>query len=290
MQADGNLVLYTSTSSTKCSVFGDEFVGAQDVNALYQITAMGNKASIGKLAYIDQNSQSHSYPSNNIQYSNVYTTYTGIDSGGNDIPGAAYGNATVEQCQTSCNNNQECAGFAFSDNVCYPKTSSMFPNGAEQVNSRVNLYTRNKKPISPPVGVTGTVVNVDTIMYDNYQDGGAIENSYGLANATSIQKQQLEQLQSKLNMLTSQINGYTSKFSSGTDSLNSQSKKNMEGLGDYLKDFEKTNTNIKNFNTNIENILSDSDITVLQKNYDYLFWSILATGAVLVTMNIVKKQ
>jgi len=290
MQNDGNLVLYTSTSSTKCSVFGGQFVGAQDVNALYQITAMGNKASIGKLAYIDQNSQSHSYPNNNVQYSNVYTSYTGIDSGGNDIPGAAYGNATVEQCQTSCNNNQECAGFAFSDNVCYPKTSSMFPNGAQQVNSRVNLYTRNKKPISPPIGVSGTVVNVDTIMYDNYQDGGAIENSYGLANATSTQKQQLEQLQSKLNMLTSEINSYTNKFSSGTDSLNSQSKKNMEGLGDYLKDFEKTNTNIKNFNTNIENILSDSDITVLQKNYDYLFWSILATGAVLVTMNIVKKQ
>ena len=40
---------------------------------------------------------------------------------------------------------------------------------------------------------------------------------------------------------------------------------------------------------NIENILSDSDIVVLQKNYDYLFWSILATGTVVVAMNIVKK-
>jgi len=217
-------------------------------------------------------------------------SYTGFDSAGYDIPGAAYGNATVEQCQTTCNSNEECAGFAFSDNVCYPKTSSMFPNGARQVNSRVNLYTRNKEPIAPPVGVPGTVVNIDTIMYDNYQDGGAISNSYGLANATSTQKQQLEQLQGRLNMLTSQINGYTNKFSSGTDSLNNQSSKNMEGLGDYLKDYKKTNNNIKNFNTNIENILNDSDITVLQKNYDYLFWSILATGTVLITMNIAKKQ
>jgi hypothetical protein len=91
-------------------------------------------------------------------------------------------------------------------------------------------------------------------------------------------------------MLTSQINGYTNKFSSGTDSLNNQSSKNMEGLGDYLKDYKKTNTTIKNFNTNIENILNDSDITVLQKNYDYLFWSILAAGTVLITMNITKKQ
>jgi hypothetical protein len=290
MQADGNLVLYTTTSSSKCSGYGGKTVGAQDANALYQITAMGNKASIGKLAFIDQNSQSHSYPNTNTQYSKNYTTYTGIDSAGNDIPGAAYGNATVEQCQATCNPNQECAGFAFSDNVCYPKTSAMFPNGSQQVNSRVNLYTRNKEPIAPPIGVSGTVVNVDTIMYDNYTDGGDLGSEYGLANATTTQKQQMSQLQSKLNMLTSQINSYTSKFSSGTDSLNSQSSKNMEGLGDYLKDYKNTNTTIKNFNTNIENILNDSDITVLQKNYDYLFWSILAAGTVLVTMNIVKKQ
>jgi hypothetical protein len=290
MQADGNLVLYTTTSYTKCSGYGGKTVGAQDANALYQIMAMGNKNSIGKLAFIDQNSQSHLYPNTNTQYSKNYTSYSGIDSAGYDIPGAGYGNATVEQCQATCDSNQECAGFAFSDNVCYPKTSSMFPNGAQQVNSRVNLYTRNKEPIAPPIGVPGTVVNVDTIMYDNYKDGGDISSEYGLANATSTQKQQLQQLQSKLNMLTSQINGYTNKFSSGTDSLNNQSSKNMEGLGDYLKDYKKTNTNIKNFNTNIENILNDSDITVLQKNYDYLFWSILAAGTVLVTMNIAKKQ
>jgi hypothetical protein len=291
MQSDGNLVLYTSTTSGKCSSFGGKNVGAQDVNALYQIVAMGNKASIGKLAYIDQDSKRYSYPMNNTNFSNSYTSYTGIDSPGNDIAGASYGNATVEKCQTTCNSNTKCAGFAFSNNVCYPKTSSMFPNGTMQVNKNVNLYTRNKAPINPPVGVPGTVVNIDSIMYDNYKNGGNIGKSYGLANATSTQKQQLEQLQSKLNLLTSQINRYTNKFSSGTDSLNSQSSKNLKGLGDYLTDFEKTNKNIKNFSaSNIENILSDSDITVLQKNYDYLFWSILATGTVLVTMNIAKTQ
>jgi hypothetical protein len=294
MQYDGNLVLYTSSGTSKCSVStsaGNKTVGAQDTNALYQIMNMGNKSSIGKLAYIDQNSSLHAYPSDNIKYSNDYTMYSGMDSAGFDIPGASYGNSTVEQCQTSCNSNDNCAGFAFTNNVCFPKTSSMFPNGERQINANVNLYTRNKTPKTPPIGVPGTVVNIDSILYDNYKDGGPIGKAYGLTNATTTQKQQIEQLQSKLNMLTSQINGYTNKFSSGTDSLNSQSSKNIEGLGDYLKDFKNTNTNIKNFNsTNIENILNDSDITVLQKNYDYLFWSILAAGTVLVTMNIVKKQ
>jgi hypothetical protein len=290
MQSDGNLVLYTSTSSSKCSSARGKTIGSQDVNAIYQIVEMGNKDSIGKLAFIDQNSESHSYPSTNTQYSDVYTVYNGIDSAGNDIPEAAYGNTTVEKCQSTCDSNPQCAGFTFSDNVCYPKTSSMFPIGEQQINKNVNLYTRNKAPINPPIGVPGTVVNIDSIMYDNYKDGGAIGDSYGLSNATSTQKQQISQLQSKLNMLTSQMNGYTNQFSTGTESLNSQSSKNMEGLGDYLKDFKKTNNNIKNFNTNIENILNDSDITVLQKNYDYLFWSILAAGTVLITMNIAKKQ
>jgi len=291
MQTDGNLVLYTSVGASKCTSSDNKTVGAQNVNALYQIMNMGNPESIGKLAYIDQNSTLYSYPSDNIQYSNNYTTYTGIDSEGNDISDAAYGNATIDQCQSTCNSNPDCAGFTFSNNVCYPKTSGMFPNGTQQINSNVNLYSRNKVPINPPIGVTGTVVNIDAISYDNYKNGGDIGSSYGLANATTTQKQELEQIQNRLNLLTSEINSYTNKFSSGTDSLNSQSSKNTEGLGDYLKDFKKINNNIKKLNTsNVENILNDSDITVLQKNYDYLFWSILAAGTVLVTMNIAKKQ
>ena len=35
-------------------------------------------------------------------------------------------------------------------------------------------------------------------------------------------------------------------------------------------------------------MLQDSDIDVLQKNYEYLLWSILAAGSVLVAMNITK--
>ena len=41
---------------------------------------------------------------------------------------------------------------------------------------------------------------------------------------------------------------------------------------------------------NMNNIVSDSDIVVLQKNYNYLFWTILATGTVLISMNMIKKQ
>ena len=68
-----------------------------------------------------------------------------------------------------------------------------------------------------------------------------------------------------------------------------QIKANERGVEEYLQDLSSNNDKIDLFSTSIENILSDSDIVVLQKNYDYLFWSILATGTVVVAMNIVKK-
>jgi hypothetical protein len=166
----------------------------------------------------------------------------------------------------------------------------MYPNGQSEINPNVDLYIRGKAPISTPIGVPNTTNNVDSITYQNYQNGGAIGNSYGLANATSTQKQQLEQLQSKMNMLTSQINSYTNKFDTGTTALNNQASINIAGLDQYSKDYGQTSDKIKHFNTrNIENILKESDITVLQKNYDYLFWSILAAGTVLIGMNVLKK-
>ena len=164
----------------------------------------------------------------------------------------------------------------------------MYPNGSRQLNPAVNLFIRGKTPLSPPIGAPSTVNNVDSISYQNYVNGGNIGNKYGLANATSTQKQQLDQLQTRMNMLTSQINQMTGKFDSGTNQAQTQSQANVQGIQDYLQGLESTNGQINNFSTNVERILSDSDIVVLQKNYDYLFWSILATGTVLITMNIVK--
>jgi hypothetical protein len=289
MQSDGNLVLYTFTMVSNCQKMADGNTGAGiGSNALYDIGNTGIPDNMSQLAYIDQNSELHSYPSSNTKYSNTYTKMPGNDSSGHDIQGASFGNATVGSCKTACNKNADCAGFSFSNNVCYPKTSSMYPNGARELNPDFNLFIRGKKPISPPIGAPSTVNNVDSISYQNYVNGGNIGKKYGLANATSSQKQQLDQLQTRMNLLTSQINQMTGKFDSGTNKAQTQSQTNVEGIQEYLQGLESTNSQINNFNTNVERILSDSDIVVLQKNYDYLFWSILATGTVLITMNIIK--
>jgi hypothetical protein len=131
--------------------------------------------------------------------------------------------------------------------------------------------------------------NIDSNTYDNYIYTDNPANNDGLKNATAVQKELLSQLQNKMNLLSSQITSYTGNYNAGVKEVQDQSKANITGIQNYLNEIKTVNHKINNFGTNVENILNDSDITVLQKNYDYLFWTILATGTVLVAMNIIKK-
>jgi hypothetical protein len=292
MQSDGNLVLYTNTISSMCSASSSNKynIGQQNANALYQLNEMGNIGNLGKLAFVDQDAQLHDYPSTNIKYNNTYTVFDG-NSANNDIANAAYSGATIDQCKSTCNANDDCAGFVFdnTNSVCYPKTSGMYPTSTLTTDSNMNAYVRGKMPITLPVGVSNKIDNTDTIMYQSYVNGGDLSENYGLSEITSVQQQQLEQLQTKLNLLSNQITNFTNKFGTGSQNAEQQSLKNVAGLKGYLNDLTQNTNKINNFNNSIDNIVNDSDIVVLQKNYDYLFWSILAAGTVLISMNIIKK-
>jgi hypothetical protein len=306
MQTDGNLVLYTSTASTACSTnTNGQTLGGSWVNALYQLSPSGFKDNLGKLAYIDENAMLHNYSSDNFKLTTNYTKIDKFDSYGNDIPNAAYSGATIDQCKSSCNNNQECYGFVFDNqnNVCYPKTSGMYPVGTTRYLPYVDIYTRGKEPIAVPSGATNKLSQIDSYQYQNYINGGEMSDKYGLASATAEQQEQLKVLQNKLNVLSGQINNITAKFDKGTYDSQIQASKNLRGLDNYTKqiyNIEKQingilgdnslDTQIESFvnNYSIQSILKDSDIVVLQKNYEYLFWTILAAASLIIAMNVVK--
>lgn len=299
MQSDGNLVLYTSQNTSACSANSKgQQVGGGWVNALYELLPTPFKQNIGKLGYVDQENVLHEYTSNNTQLTNVYSKFNKVDAYGNDIPGAAYGGANIEQCKSSCTNNKNCYGFVFdnTNKVCYPKTSSAWPYGGPlRPLTYTDTYIRGKAPIAPPIGISKDVENVDSVQYQMYITGGKLEGKYGLANATSAEQAELDRLQNEMKNLSQQIARLTDEYGEGTQNAQDQSDKNTIGLYNYLKqdehvqsEIDKMNPNKEGFrpNNNIDKILQDSDIVVLQKNYDYLFWTILAAGSVLVAMNI----
>jgi hypothetical protein len=296
MQSDGNLTLYTFSMQSNCQTMNNgKMGGGIGANATYNIGLSSIPENIGNLAYVDSNSEIHLYPTSNQMYGSSYNIFKNIDSPGNDISGASF-SGTQQQCQTACNENPNCAGYVtdVSGSYCWPKTNSMYPySQTGTYDGNKITYVRTMIPESTPLGVSQNTNNTDTITYQNYINGGPLSTQYGVSQATSVQQQELSQLQSQLNLLAEQINTLNNQYSNGANNLENQSQKNVAGLGKYVSDLTDTTDNIistTNMNTgNLQNILSDSDITVLQKNYSYLAWSILAVGTVLVTMNISKK-
>jgi hypothetical protein len=59
-----------------------------------------------------------------------------------------------------------------------------------------------------------------------------------------------------------------------------QSNNNIEGMQNF-----KGSLNMNDIN----GMLSDSDLIVLQGNYSYIMWSILAVGLLTITVNTMKK-
>jgi hypothetical protein len=303
MQSDGNLVLYTNQRVSACSTNSNgQQAGGGWVNALYQLLPTPFRQNIGKIGYVDEENVLHEYDSNNTTLNDTYTKFNKIDTPGNDIPGAAYGGASIEQCKSSCNNNKDCYGFVFdnANRVCWPKTSIAWPygNGPLRPLTRTDIYVRGKSPIATPIGVSKDAVGVDSVEYQMYVRGDKLNGKYGLANATDAERQQLDKLQSEMKILSNQIAILTDEYGNGTDIAHLQSVRNSKGLHRYLKQDETINEQIDKFNpnkrseegfrlnNNVDKILQDSDIVVLQKNYEYLFWSILAAGSVVVAMNI----
>ena len=293
MQSDGNLILYTSKDAENCQKMKDGNTGGGlNANALYEMSSVGIPGNMGKVAYVDSNSVLYPYPDSSIGLSNDYDTYTDFSSAGHDISGKSFSNATVDSCKSACNDLKNCYGFDFDkkNNVCYPKDNTMYPKGSKSTNSSIDLYVRKPKITKPPTGVSNKIFNTDSLTYDNYTKSDKdIGNSYGLSTANSVEKQQLDQLKTRLDQISQQLSDDTGILNTDEIKVGNQSTLQTQSIGNYLKEYKNTTNKIKNFNSgNMDGIIRDSDINVLKENYNYYFWSILAVGTVLVTMNITK--
>jgi len=326
MQKDGNLVLYTSETKSGCSVNNNQTFGSGWVNAVYKIDQIGNKGALGKLAYIDNETKLREYPSSLLSKSNQYQLLNDFDSLGNDIQQTT--TTTGEKgCIDACNANGDCSGFVYqpSGNLCYLKNSGMYPNGEKQYYSNSGIILGVRKPeISSSLNSSCSkdIVDIDSIQYDNYIKGDSMTSdttcgtpvvlTEDKTNLTNLQNSMLsvgEQIANQSNNLYNENNNMYNTISKNSVQLNKNinmykrndnkiktelnmpvnknfiSKKGKEGMKNIDIDTDKKIITMNDINS----MLSDTDITVLQENYSYIFWSILAIGLLTVTINQIKK-
>jgi Mg2+ and Co2+ transporter CorA len=113
------------------------------------------------------------------------------------------------------------------------------------------------------------------------------------ATDNSAKLQQLAELEKTLDLLSQQINTLNDLLKKNITSVNNQISTNSSAREKYMKDItnhNKTEANMLNISNNIQNMLNDSDITTLQKNYSYILLSILAAASILVAMNVIKNN
>jgi len=311
MQNDGNLVLYTfKTNCMKGSGSNSKnYYGGNLANALYDIGSVGVKTNMGKLAYIDEDSEIHTYPTTNVAYDNTYNSViqnTNIQ--GNDIPGAAMDKMSdITKCMNACNQYSECNAFVYDTTgpypVCFPKKVSekdLYSPSTFKPSVGKTTYIRDKKPTKLPNGGTSNnVTNIDSIRYANYIEGSNSER-YGLANVIFTPKQQLSQLQSKLDNLSKNLNniaGNLKKYNVNVDlpvtftntSEGFQGFQRIKNPDNYFLNSSQINNKISDLEKNssgIDNILKDTKIKTLQQNYNYMLWSILALGAAIIAIKV----
>uniref|UniRef100_A0A6C0KRR4 Apple domain-containing protein n=1 Tax=viral metagenome TaxID=1070528 RepID=A0A6C0KRR4_9ZZZZ len=305
MQTDGNLVLYTSETKPGCTKDNNgKYYGEKNVNAVYEINAKGNKSNLGKVAYIDSNSKLREYPSSMLGYSNEYQLYQGTDSGGNDITSLQA--STIDDCKNNCDNVDACAAFVYQANTstCWLKNSNAYPVGEKQNNNSLVLGVR-KPSVAGSSSCPNTMVNVDTIQYDNYAKGPNLNVKTNCnANLKPVSKENMD----KYNEIKNNLFNLGQKIASEMETLYNQDNKIYEKLNMNSEQFKKNISMYKNINdkinsnnmegmqnmkrlniTDINGMLSDTDIRVLQENYSYIFWSILAVGLITVAINTMKK-
>jgi hypothetical protein len=298
MQTDGNLVLYTSQVAVNCSSMQDgKMGGGQSANAFYDIGYTGFPSDVGKIGYINNDGVLSEYPSSMLKKNSTYTKYANVNSAFNDLGGSAIANTTAEQCQAICDTNDNCGGFVVNNanKLCYPKNKNM--------NYDTNHYSVNgsdtyvKQPAAPSItsapGSNKRTANVDSVQWHNYvKSGQKVSNASfdKIAGLTSTQQQQIDQLKGQLNLIAQQITTKTSQLQGQQGTIDRQIVTNNSNINKGTQDFNAiTAVDYTKQLNNINHISDDSDIVVLQENYKYLLWSILAITIVSISLKVLKK-
>jgi len=100
----------------------------------------------------------------------------------------------------------------------------------------------------------------------------------------------IDQTSSNLNSLAKNIASSTNDILKKTGNINSQIDSNRSTFSNTLQDYNNVKSaNKESYLDNVRGIVKNSDIFVLQENYRYLMWSILAVGVVSLALNVLKK-
>lgn len=309
MEMNGNLILQTSVPKASCSVINEKYYGVSpQSNAIYQLDQIGKKSNLGKMAYVTGDGETNEYDESMLGYYNEYDLLQNYDSYGNTLK--QIDNVSRDECINQCNDDGNCAGYVHQSDgsKCFLKNKNTYPKAPKQSSNGLTLGIRKKK-VLPGTTCKQETVEVDTLQYGSYAKGKLIRTGKDCDLNLVSQKYrvQFDVLKNKLSILGDEI-------STKMEEMYLKNNKIYEDMGlsetqfkEFIKKYRSNINRIRNEldipvsfeyskGMNVEgmtnmmtlnSMLSDADVRLLEENYGYIFWSILAVGVISTTINIV---
>jgi hypothetical protein len=271
--------------------------GNNGVNAIYQMSEVGDVSSVGKLGYVDSDANVTEFPDSMIMPGSTYNKYENYSTSLSSID--TLENATYDSAVSRCNSNTNCYGFTldsstnvalfYGKGIVLPSTRILKPN--------TTLYVRNLSIQNLNSNCNKTVVSIDSNQWKNYvKKSGYMSPSStcDLSNAITSASTKSNTIQMQIVVVAKKIIAILNNLNKQNETVNNRTGLNTNIIQANLQKYNDVVVEMSEFTdvkeNNINNILQDSDIKVLQENYGYMFWSILAIATVIITMNIVRKK
>jgi len=293
MNNDGNLVLYTSQNTLNCKKLNNGMMGGgEGSNAIYKLNQVGIQKDLQKIAYIDQNSNAYLYPSNKISSTNTYSKVNAYNSEEQTISGLSTSGGSLEQCKQSCNSNVNCYGVEYNTDIktCIQKNNSIYNLKSSNLASSPfsELYVKDKT-----VTEGFSTNNIDTIKFNNYKNSNKLFSNNVVDTISNqvndVDKQKLDQLDTRLSLLSSQLNIVNDKTGNQFVDVDTQSKTNTKLINLFTKQYNNTQHNISNLHENMpnyNNIVDDSNIVSSSAINKFIIWCVLFIILILVAIKV----
>jgi hypothetical protein len=309
MEINGNLILQTSVPKAACSVINEKHYGVSpQSNAVYKLDKVGSARDLGKIAYVTGDGEVNEYDDNMLGFYDEYDIQNDYDSYGNNLKQIS--NVSKDECISQCNADGNCAGFVHQSDgsKCFLKNENTYPRAPKQYFSGSGLtFGMRKKKVLPGTTCKQETVEVDTLQYANYAKGKIIrnKNDCDLNIVSQTYRVQFDVLKNQLSILGEEISTKMEEMYSTNSNVYKDMKMSEAEFKENIKKYRSNINRIRNeldipveFKysdgkegmTNMKTLssmLTDADIRLLEENYGYIFWSILAVGVVSTTINIV---
>lgn len=209
----GLVLMYNKSNCQEIDgkIYGVSEPSDGNVTAASYVIPENDLSNLYKTGYVNRNANIQSYNSGSLSKSNAYTEMGNFRLDGTSMKTIQTND--LNECKTACNNDNNCDGFAFGNNMCDLRSStSMYPNVKRYTDTNVSLYKRLNN-IKNHSSCSKDVIPINLNQYSNYVQGKEMSQDVicglGIYNKQFYDKLDvdLKSLQNTINQINTRLSG-----------------------------------------------------------------------------------